>query len=101
MTIPVIAYIFHSFLDILTQKMEDELVRAILIASDPSQGALHHQALEYLSNIQQNAAETWPLALTLFMDLAPNNVRKHPPQARFFGLRVLDEFFDNRYAHHT
>jgi exportin-T len=79
--------------------MEDELVRAILIASDPSQGSLHHQALEYLANIQQNATETWPLALALFMDVAPNGVRKHPPQARFFGLRVLDEFFDNRYVH--
>ena len=79
--------------------MQEELVQAILIASDPSQGSLHQQALEYLSNVQQNASDTWPLALALFMDVTDNGVRKHPPQARFFGLRVLDEFFDNRCVH--
>jgi exportin-T len=76
--------------------MVDEFVRAILIASDPSQGSLHQQALEYLANIQQNASDTWPHALALFMDVTTTGARKHPPQARFFGLRVLDEFLDNR-----
>jgi len=74
----------------------DQLVRAILIASDPSQGPLHQQALQYVSTIQQNANETWRLALTLFVETRPDASRKHPPQARFFALRVLDEFLENR-----
>jgi exportin-T len=74
----------------------DQLVQAILIASDPTQGTLHNQALEYLSNIQQNAAETWKLALTLFVDVGSDGSRKYPAPARFFALRVLEEFLDNR-----
>jgi exportin-T len=76
--------------------MEEELVQAILIASDPSQGSLHHQALEYLANVQQHANDTWRLALALFVDVMPHGVRKYPPQARFFALRMLDDFFENR-----
>lgn len=75
----------------------NQLVQAILIASDPTQGTLHQQALEYLSNVQQNAARSWRLALALFVDTTPDGARKHPPQARFFGLQVLDNFLDNRY----
>ncbi|EMD34072.1 hypothetical protein CERSUDRAFT_117585 [Gelatoporia subvermispora B] len=75
----------------------DRLVQAILIASDPSQGSLHQQALEYLSTIQQNAASTWRLALAIFVETGPNGTRKYPPQARFFALRVLDDFLDNRF----
>ena len=73
-----------------------QVVQAIEIASDPSQVSLHQEALAYLSTIQQNANSTWSLALTLFVDQAPEGGRKHPTQARFFALRVLDEFFDNR-----
>jgi exportin-T len=76
--------------------MEEELVQAILIASDPSQTSLHNQALGYLSNVQEHASDTWRLALALFLDVMPDGTRKYPPQARFFALRVLDEFFDNR-----
>ena len=36
----------------------NQLVQAILIASDPSQGPLHNQALEYLSTVQQNSEAT-------------------------------------------
>ncbi|KAF9003929.1 armadillo-type protein [Cyathus striatus] len=75
----------------------DQVVQAIAIASDPSQGALHQQALAYLSNIQQNANETWKLALPIFVDQIADGSRKYPPQARFFALRVLDDFFDNRF----
>lgn len=74
----------------------DQVVQAISIASDPNQVALHQQALAYVSTIQQNAATTWRLALPIFVDLNGEGSRKHPPQARFFALRVLDEFFDNR-----
>ena len=74
----------------------NQLVQAILIASDPTQGTLHNQALEYLSTIQQNASETWRLALALFMETGPDGGRKHPAAARFFALRVLEEFLDNR-----
>lgn len=75
--------------------MEDQLVQAILIASDPSQVNLHQQALEYLGTIQQNAANTWRLAIEIFLASTESGSRKHPPQARFFALRVLDEFLDN------
>jgi hypothetical protein len=74
----------------------DQLVQAIAIASDPSQNSLHHQALAYLSTIQENTNETWRLALHLFVDQNPNGSRKYPSHARFFGLRMLDEFLDNR-----
>jgi exportin-T len=74
----------------------DQVVRAILVASDPSQGALHQQALAYLQTIQQNAANTWRLALAIFVDGNADGSRKHAPQARFFALRVLDDFLDNR-----
>jgi exportin-T len=76
----------------------DKVVQAILIASDPSQISLHPHALEYLATFQQNANDTWRLALALFVDVAPDGARKYPPQVRFFALRVLEEFFDNRYV---
>ncbi|KAK7690696.1 pre-tRNA nuclear export protein [Cerrena zonata] len=75
----------------------DQLVQAILIASDPTSGNLHQQALEYLSNVQQNAANSWRVALTLFVERSPDGSRKYPTSARFFALRVLDEFLDNRF----
>lgn len=75
----------------------DRFVQAILIAVDPSQVALHQQALEYLSSVQQNVHETWRLALTVFAEMdSQGHGHKYPPQARFFSLRMLDEFFDNR-----
>ncbi|KAK7033114.1 Exportin-T [Favolaschia claudopus] len=80
--------------------MEQELeqvVQAINIASDPAQAALHQQALNFISTIQENAENTWRLALPLFVDTSADGVRKYPPQVRFFALRVLDEFFDNRF----
>ncbi|KAI5998619.1 armadillo-type protein [Pisolithus albus] len=76
----------------------DRFIQAILIACDPSQVALHQQALEYLSHVQQNAHESWRLALKVFVDTDPSGQgRKYPPQARFTALRMLDEFFDNRF----
>ena len=84
---------------VLTSTMEQELnqvAQAIVIASDPLQGALHQQALQYLSTVQQNSANTWRLALAIFVDVGPNGARKYSPQARFFALRVLDDFLDNR-----
>jgi exportin-T len=79
------------------EQQADQVVRAILIASDPNQdNSLHQQALDYLSNIQQNAGETWGLALNLFVDATPTGDRKHPTQVRFFALRVLDDFLESR-----
>jgi exportin-T len=77
----------------------DQVVQAISIASDPTQVALHQQALEFLSNVQQNA-DTWRLALAIFVEPADGGVRKHPPVVRFYALRMLDEFLDNRYGAH-
>ena len=79
------------------QQQVDQIVQAILVASDPSQATIHHQALEYLSSIQKNANETWQLGLALFVDVNADGSRKHPPQARFFGLRVLDDFLDSKF----
>ncbi|KAI0033548.1 ARM repeat-containing protein [Vararia minispora EC-137] len=75
----------------------NQFVQAIVIASDPTQGTLHRQAIEYLSTIQQNAGETWRLALNVFVEATPQGSRKHPAQARFFALRVLDEFLESKY----
>ncbi|KAJ7035025.1 armadillo-type protein [Mycena alexandri] len=75
----------------------DQVVQAITIASDPAQATLHQQALHYLGTIQQNAENTWRLALPLFVDSAAGGGRKYSPEVRFFALRVLDEFFDNRF----
>ncbi|THV03246.1 ARM repeat-containing protein [Dendrothele bispora CBS 962.96] len=75
----------------------DKILQAISIASDPRQNALHQEAIAYLNTIQQNATETWRLALQLFMDVTSEGTRKYPAQARFYALRVLDEFLDNRF----
>jgi exportin-T len=74
----------------------DQVVQAIAIAFDQGQISLHQQALAYISTIQQNASETWRLALKLFVAQNADGSRKYPSQARFFALRVLDEFLDNR-----
>jgi exportin-T len=78
------------------QQELDQVVQAIVIASDPSQGSLHRQALDYLTTIQPNSENTWRLVLSLYVDVSPDGARKYPSQARFFALRVLDDFFDNR-----
>lgn len=80
----------------------DQITQAILIASDPSQTSLHNQALEYLSSIQQNAQMTWQWTLALFVESgAEGGERKYPPQVRFFALRVLEDFLDNRLVQST
>jgi exportin-T len=73
-----------------------QVVQAISIASDPTQIPLHQQALQFLSTVQQNANTTWRLALAIFVDVADGGARKHDSQARFYALRVLDEFLGNR-----
>ncbi|KAH7927937.1 ARM repeat-containing protein [Leucogyrophana mollusca] len=73
-----------------------QFVQAVLIASHPSPGPLLQQALEYLSALQENADETWRLALTVFVDMGPEG-RKYPSQARFYALRILEEYFGNRF----
>ncbi|KAF8638342.1 hypothetical protein AX17_002362 [Amanita inopinata Kibby_2008] len=74
----------------------ERLVQAITIASDPSQIPLHQQALAYISTVQQNTVNTWHLALQIFVETSPNGSRKYPLQARFFALRLLDDFFETR-----
>lgn len=34
--------------------------------------------------------------MSIFMDAADGGARKHDSQARFYALRVLDEFLGNR-----
>lgn len=75
-----------------------QIAQAVAIASDPAQSVLHHQALQFIADIQQNASETWRLALPIFVDRDEQGIKRHTPQTRFFALRVLDEFLDNRSA---
>jgi exportin-T len=80
----------------MDQELE-KIAQAIAIASDPSsQQSLQQEALSFLSAIQQNANETWRIALSLFTDVDPQGIRKYTPHARFFALRVLDDFLDSR-----
>lgn len=74
----------------------DQLAEAITIASNPSQGTLHNQALEYLQTVQQNAPTTWRAALTLFVETGVDGTRKYTPSVRFFALRILEDFLENR-----
>lgn len=74
----------------------EQVLQAIEIASDPSRAALHQQALEFLSSVQSSSATTWKLALALFVELKPGGGRKHSQQARFWALRVLDDYLDSR-----
>lgn len=75
-----------------------QVVQAINIAADPTAQAtdVYQQALAYLQSIQQNGESSWRLALHLFVDQNADGTRKYPTQARFFALRVLDDFFDGR-----
>lgn len=74
----------------------DQLAEAISIAANPGQVGLHTQALEYLQNVRQNAATTWRAALSLFVDTGPDGSRKYSSDVRFFALRILDDFLENR-----
>ncbi|KAH8831825.1 armadillo-type protein [Flagelloscypha sp. PMI_526] len=74
-----------------------QVVQAIEVASDPSQGALHQQALSFLSTVQQNSHTTWRLALSLFLDVNPDGSRRYSNDARFYALRIIDDFLDNRF----
>jgi exportin-T len=74
----------------------EQIAQAIAIASDPAQSSLHQQALQFISTIQQNASETWRLALPIFVNRNSDGRKKYTSQTRFFALRVLDEFLDNR-----
>ncbi|KAJ7066937.1 armadillo-type protein [Mycena amicta] len=79
----------------MDQELE-QIVQAIDIASNPAQSALHQQALDYIQSIQSNAENTWRLALALFVDTGADGFRKYSAQARFFALRVLEDFFDSQ-----
>lgn len=74
----------------------ERVAQAIAIAADPAQVALHQEALYYLTTVQQNANNTWRLALSIFADATSDGSRRYSPQARFWGLRLLEEFLDNR-----
>ncbi len=76
----------------------ERVVQAIAVASDVQQTNLHPDALAYLQSVEQNASETWRIALPLFVDATPEGTRKYPSQVRFFALRVLDDFFESRYV---
>ena len=74
----------------------EKVVQAIAIASDPRPTPLYQEALNYIQSIQGNANETWRLALEIFVAAGADQGRKYPTQARFWALRVLEEFLDNK-----
>lgn len=75
----------------------DQIAQAILVASDPTQAALHQEALDFVQNALKSCPEPWRIGLALFVDTNPNGTRKHEPQVRFYGLRVLEDFLDSRF----
>lgn len=80
----------------------ERVVQAIAVASNPTpaQTSLQPDALAYLQTIEQNATETWRIAIPLFTDATADGSRKYPVEVRFFALRVLDNFFDSRCVAH-
>ncbi|KAH8118024.1 ARM repeat-containing protein [Phellopilus nigrolimitatus] len=75
----------------------DQIAQAIIVASDPAQASLHQQALHFVQSYLKNSAESWKIGLALFVDTNPDGTRKHQVQVRFYGLRILEEFLDNRF----
>ena len=75
----------------------NQISQAILVASDPTQAALHQEALQFVQNSLKNSPDSWKIGLALFMDTNPDGSRKYQPQVRFYGLRVLEEFLDSRF----
>ncbi|KZT36068.1 ARM repeat-containing protein [Sistotremastrum suecicum HHB10207 ss-3] len=78
----------------------NQLVQAISVAKDPTiasrDPALQSQALEYLTSVQQNAQNTWRVALKLFVESGEDGGRKYDAYTRFFALRILEEFLERR-----
>ncbi|XP_006459374.1 hypothetical protein AGABI2DRAFT_201553 [Agaricus bisporus var. bisporus H97] len=75
----------------------DQIAHAIAVAADPAQATLHPHALQFIADFQHNAHHTWHLALPLFVARNADASKSYSPQTRFFALRVLDEFLDNRF----
>ncbi|EJD06563.1 ARM repeat-containing protein [Fomitiporia mediterranea MF3/22] len=75
----------------------EQISQAILVASDPTQTGLHQQALEFAQDRLKSSAEPWKIGLSLFIDTNSDGTRKHQPQVRFYGLRILEDFLDSRF----
>ena len=75
----------------------DQLVQAINIASDARQANLHQDALRFISTFENDHVNGWRAGLTLFTMSDGNGTRKHSPQVRFFGLRLLESFLEAKY----
>lgn len=75
----------------------DQIAQAILVASDPTQLSLHQEALQFVQNSLKNSPEPWRIGLALLVDSNPDGSRKHQPQVRFYGLRILEDFLDSRF----
>lgn len=75
----------------------DQLLSAIAIVSDPTQNReLQAQAIEYLNTVRNSPAQSWQLALSLFVDTKPDGSRSHDPQIRAFALQILDDLLNTR-----
>ncbi len=75
----------------------EQLVQATIIASDARQANLHQEALQFISTVQADRLNAWKLGLAVFTTANTDGTRKYPPQARFFGLRLLESFLDDRF----
>ena len=74
-----------------------QIENAILVASDPSQAALHHDALQFIQSALKSTSEPWRIGLAFLIDTNPDGSRKYQAQVRFYGLRILEDFLDSRY----
>lgn len=75
----------------------DQIEKAILVASDPTQAALHQEALQFIQSTLKGSQDAWKIGLAFFIDTNADGSRKHQPQVRFYGLRILEEFLESRF----
>lgn len=75
----------------------EHIEKAILVASDPTQSQLHQEALQFIQNSLKDNQDAWRIGLAFLIDTNADGSRKYQPQVRFYGLRILEDFFDSRF----
>lgn len=75
----------------------NQIVQAILVASDPTQGSLHQQALDFIQTQLESKSESWKLGLALFLDPSADGAQRQLPQVRFYGLRILEGYLEGQF----
>ena len=75
----------------------EQIEKAILVASDPTQSRLHQEALQFIQDSLKNTQDAWRIGLTFLIETNTDGSRKYQPQVRFYGLRILEDFLDSRF----